>query len=110
RDSEAAREKLSLSIHAVLSSFLDKTAFLYAYINQLGGIMMGTTFNKNQYVDEVIKAATDDLTVDKAMFMERANRIMEQEVEDVTTELIKVALENIDEANPDWTYVASRMY
>src|SRR5690625_153263 len=30
--------------------------------------------------------------------------------EQFTTVLVKTALENIDEANPDWTYVASRLY
>lgn len=30
--------------------------------------------------------------------------------EQFTTVLVKTALENIDEANPDWTYVASRFY
>ncbi|WP_442961989.1 ribonucleoside-diphosphate reductase subunit alpha [Pseudogracilibacillus sp. SO10305] len=29
---------------------------------------------------------------------------------DVHIEMIKIALENIDEANPDWTYFASRLY
>ena len=71
---------------------------------------MGTTLKNNQNVDEIVETATDGLKVDKTMFAERANRIIEQGTEDVTTELIKVALENIDEANPDWTYVASRIY
>lgn len=54
-----------------------------------------------------IKQATEGLNVDKDAFFKKVHNqgpVIEPD------HLIKRALENIDEANPDWTYVASRLY
>src|SRR5699024_10666368 len=57
-------------------------------------------------------AAKQGLNLDVADFSSKVNRLItaEQSEDEKTDILIKTALEQIDEANPDWTYFASRIY
>src|SRR5690625_4036281 len=63
-------------------------------------------------LDEVLNGVTDGLKVDLEPFKEKISRVVvgDETSKEVTNIYIKTALENIDEANPDWTYVASRFY
>ncbi|SEP68645.1 ribonucleoside-diphosphate reductase alpha chain [Virgibacillus subterraneus] len=58
----------------------------------------------NGQISQLIEYATKGLNIDKEILLEKANRT------GTTENLIKIALENIDEANPDWTFAASRIY
>lgn len=60
----------------------------------------------------LIEEATEGLSVQQEKLRERAFHFFkEDETESkVLEKLIHLALENMDEANPDWTYVASRFY
>jgi len=63
-------------------------------------------------IEQMIGKATDGLSIDTKSFVEKALRTVDTELtpDKVTDRLIKIALENIDEANPAWTYVAARFY
>ncbi|WP_339226379.1 ribonucleoside-diphosphate reductase subunit alpha [Oceanobacillus sp. FSL K6-2867] len=63
-------------------------------------------------IEQLVKLATDGLSVEIDHFMEKALRTIKPEmgIEKVADRLIKIALENIDEVNPAWTYVAARIY
>lgn len=65
-----------------------------------------------QNVARLIDCVTEGLKLDKDLYEEKATRMIAPSLskEEVYDILIKNALENIDEANPDWTYVASRLY
>lgn len=63
-------------------------------------------------IKELIEDVTKGLQVDTSQYLQKAERAIDQEASHASKmdSLIKNALENIDEANPDWTYVASRLY
>lgn len=66
----------------------------------------------HQTISEQVEAAKQGLNLDVADFSSKVNRLItaEQSEDEKTDILIKTALEQIDEANPDWTYFASRIY
>ena len=61
---------------------------------------------------KMIEQATTGLNVETEDFIQKAFRTIPEDATPgrITEVLIKNALENIDEVNPDWTYVASRFY
>ncbi|MFC2949023.1 ribonucleoside-diphosphate reductase subunit alpha [Virgibacillus sediminis] len=61
---------------------------------------------------ERINQAAAGLSIDTERYMEKAKQSVNPgDTASKTSEiLIKQALENIDEANPDWTFLASRLY
>src|SRR5690625_2329946 len=63
-------------------------------------------------VREQIQSAAQGLGIDTNHYEEKSLRMITREMtrERATGILIKNALENIDEASPEWTYVASRIY
>src|SRR5690625_17473 len=74
--------------------------------------MMGNTLVVDQGIDHLVKDVTNGLQVDTEEYKQKLQRTItgNETEEQLTTTLVKTALENIDEANPDWTYVASRFY
>lgn len=74
------------------------------------GMTVVTTVH--QTISEQVEAAKQGLNLDVADFSSKVNRLItaEQSEDEKTDILIKTALEQIDEANPDWTYFASRIY
>src|SRR5699024_9431071 len=72
-----------------------------------------TTFIKgNRSINEIIQDATSGLNVQTEEYEEKSLRTIGESAtqEQLFDTLVKNALENIDEATPDWTYVASRIY
>src|SRR5690625_1308871 len=73
---------------------------------------MTAVIEKNRYIVDMIREVNEDLQLDTKAFEEKVLRLKDQ----VTTEdelydlLINSALENIDEANPNWTYLACKIY
>src|SRR5690625_2180829 len=65
-----------------------------------------------EQVEELIEKSTTGLKVQADAYREKVFRVIPEHarMEQITEILVKTALENIDEANPDWTYVASRVY
>lgn len=55
-------------------------------------------------ITQLVDQATNGLNVDKELLLQKVHQHGD------TDSLIKIALENIDEANPDWTFTASRVY
>lgn len=74
-------------------------------------IMVKNTYFKED-VKQLIKEVARGLEVDTEHYEEKSFRSItpEQNQEAVFDILIKNAIENIDEANPDWTFLASRLY
>jgi len=72
---------------------------------------MGAAISEGK-LDDILNKVTEGLKVNVDPFKEKVSRVMtgEETSREVTNIYIKTALENIDEANPDWTYVASRFY
>lgn len=76
-----------------------------------GGLNMTIIINPSS-IQEKINNASEGLKVDAASWFQKA----EKQTQGVTSSkkvndtLIQTALENIDEANPDWTYAAARIY
>lgn len=70
-----------------------------------------TTESKNT-IEKIISETTKNLNIEVENYKEKSFRIINEHdsEEKMIDILIKNALENIDEANPDWTYVASRIY
>src|SRR5690625_2534598 len=70
------------------------------------------SMTKDNELTSLIKEITEGLLVDAASYEEKVMRtISEATIDDYAYDvLIKSALENIDESEPDWTYVASRAY
>src|SRR5690625_3399213 len=63
-------------------------------------------------IQSIIQKATDKLQLDISAYEAKCERMIHSEMdhEQVIDTLIKNALENIDEGQPNWTYVASRIY
>src|SRR5690625_250495 len=63
-------------------------------------------------VSQLLEDVSEGLNVDLTEYEQKLHRTItgNETDEQLTTTLVKNALENIDEANPDWTYVASRFY
>src|SRR5699024_467748 len=59
-----------------------------------------------------LEGVTEGLNVDLTDYEAKLERTIrgDETDEQLTVVLVKNALENIDETNPDWTYVASRLY
>src|SRR5699024_5493034 len=66
----------------------------------------------HQTISEQVEAAKQGLNIDVADFSSKVNQhIAEEQSEDEKTDILsKTAVELIDEANPDWTYFASRIH
>ena len=73
---------------------------------------MSTKVVNHPNLIKIIEDAKKGLKIDVTDFIEKANRTIQSEdnFKEITDGLIKLALENIDEANPDWTFFASRIY
>src|SRR5699024_3455597 len=73
---------------------------------------MHTSVQEQSFIQELVNKGTEGLQVDVASFEEKVLRGIPRDASREYTydTCIKLALENIDEAAPDWTYVASRMY
>lgn len=67
--------------------------------------------NEEQIV-RIINEAAEDLSINTANYKEKSLKAIQSETkpEKVVGILIKNALENVDEANTEWTYLASRIY
>ncbi|GIO24960.1 ribonucleoside-diphosphate reductase subunit alpha [Oceanobacillus sp. J11TS1] len=63
-------------------------------------------------IQEKINNASEGLKVDAASWFEKVEKQTHGVASSkrVTDTLVQTALENIDEANPDWTYAAARIY
>ena len=61
-------------------------------------------------IDYLVNESCRGLKVDKELIKDKAMKANPLEEEKVYDTLIKTALENIDEANGDYTYFASRVY
>src|SRR5699024_8680897 len=66
----------------------------------------------HQTISEQVEAAKQGLNLDVADFSSKVNRLItaEQSEDEKTDILIKTALEQIDEANPDCRYLSSCIY
>jgi len=67
--------------------------------------------DENRLIKE-IESQAEGLNIDIDFYKEKVLRMFSREVDrdEQTNLLIKLALENIDEAQPDWTYLAARIY
>ena len=74
--------------------------------------MATKVLSNEEQIIEKIRQSTTGLKVDVQPFQDKAFRMIPENAsnEKINEVLIKNALENIDEANTDWTYVASRIY
>lgn len=63
-------------------------------------------------IEKIIETAHKGLNLSLKEFTEKSLRLINENTsfEEKTNILIKNALENIDEANPDWTFLASQIY
>ncbi len=63
-------------------------------------------------LEHMIEKASEHLNIDTREFTEKVCRLVQSHNagDTISNLLIKTALEQIDEANPDWTYFASRIY
>lgn len=71
-----------------------------------------TTIIKEQLMDKLLVEANKGLELDLEEYKEKCRRKISENmsVEEITNVLINNALENIDEANPNWSFFASRIY
>ncbi len=71
-----------------------------------------TTIIKKQLMDKLLVEANKGLELDLEEYKEKCRRQISENmsVEEITNVLINNALENIDEANPNWSFFASRIY
>ena len=71
-----------------------------------------TTIIKEQLMDKLLVEANKGLELDLEEYKEKCRRQISENmsVEEITNVLINNALENIDEANPNWSFFASRIY
>lgn len=74
--------------------------------------MSTKVLNTSHDIGSIIHQATEQLDLDTKQYKEKCERMIHSEMnpEQVIDTLIKNALENIDEVQPNWTYVASRIY
>lgn len=74
--------------------------------------MAKLSLSKRGKIQTLLTQATEGLDVDTSSYESKIKRMVHEQMsmEDVYEYLIKLALENIDESEPDWTYVASRIY
>ena len=65
-----------------------------------------------EIIDQHIDKANEGLDLEVGAMKEKAKKQLtaDSSPETQTDVLIKIALEQIDEANPDWTFLASRLY
>ncbi|MFD1039087.1 ribonucleoside-diphosphate reductase subunit alpha [Virgibacillus byunsanensis] len=68
-----------------------------------------TTTKPEQEINHIIDKAVRGLDLDVDAYQKKALKLLSNR-EEMYESLIKLALENIDESTPDWTYVASRLY
>lgn len=63
-------------------------------------------------IRQTIDEAADGLPIETGPYKEKSLKSIQPDMdhEKITDLLIKNALENIDEATPDWKYVAARLY
>lgn len=63
-------------------------------------------------IQEKINSVSEDLKIDAESWLQKVEKQVHADASDqkVNDTLIQAALENIDEANPDWTYAAARIY
>lgn len=83
------------------------------YNHSLRGVCgMTAVTTAHQTISEQVEVAKQGLNLDVADFSLKINRLIttEHSEDEKTDILIKTALEQIDEANPNWTYFASRIY
>lgn len=68
--------------------------------------------NKQENITQLIDEITGGLKIETTEYKTKASRVIQPEMkhDKVIDILIKNALENIDEAAPDWKYVAARLY
>lgn len=68
--------------------------------------------DSNELISKLVEKATAGIDVVNEDFIQKAFRAIPEDAapERITEVLVKKALENIDEANPNWTFVASRFY
>lgn len=68
--------------------------------------------NRQEVLKQWVEEAKKDLTMETGAFEEKVLRLVGEESseKEVRQTLIKTALENIDEGQPDWTFFASRLY
>src|SRR5699024_9794232 len=73
---------------------------------------MVTVTKDTHYIMTMLSEATKELNLDIPNYKAKSMRTIDEQASHakVADIIIKNALENIDEANPDWTYVASRIY
>lgn len=73
---------------------------------------MFTEVTKSEDILQLINGVSKGLRVDTDQYVNKSLRSIQPNMENekITDILIKNALENIDEANPDWKYVAARLY
>lgn len=81
------------------------------YIGGMLRDMTTLTFNAEEMIRK-IKQTTSGLEVNTEQYIEKTLRMIPDDATtgQINETLIKNALENIDEANTDWTYAASRVY
>src|SRR5699024_7213641 len=85
----------------------------FRFMNKGGNLMLTIDVlqDENRLVKEIDRHA-QDLRIDVSAYKEKVLRMMSPDFtrEERVNLLIKTALENIDESEPDWTYLAARMY
>ncbi|MBP2258908.1 ribonucleoside-diphosphate reductase alpha chain [Virgibacillus campisalis] len=74
--------------------------------------MMTVNENEQEKVLRLIGNLAQDLSINIDYYLEKSTRAVKNNMSDeaATEILIKNALENIDEASPAWTFLASRLY
>src|SRR5690625_1899405 len=73
-----------------------------------------TTITKHPHetTNVLIQKCTANLDLEITQYIEKAKRTVPEEAttEKMNDVIVQHAIENIDEANPNWTFVASRLY
>src|SRR5699024_5802777 len=104
-----------LFIHRVSSFLVWIEVITILETHKIGGLdMQQTTQIKDNSTRDfhVVDKVTANLAVEPEKLKEKLMRTLPEEAtgHDVTEAIIKRSLEMMDEANPEWTYVASRAY
>src|SRR5699024_8527257 len=73
---------------------------------------MALVKEKTMNIEQLVKEVSTGLPINTLAYIEKSKRQIDdfEDEQLIFDTLIKNALENIDEANPDWTYMASRLY